>query len=174
MKNGWSILNADYCMNARRRNMTDAEFWMWFESKLVTTDSGCKEWSGCRYTQGYGVVRIAGKNVKAHRIYLEHSLGRQLGVGMYALHSCNNPPCCNLGHLREGTNQDNVDDKLRSNRQPRGETNGKAKLTITQVEEIRQNQDGLTQKQLAEQYNVQRPCIAKIQRGRTWGLNTPA
>jgi hypothetical protein len=160
-------------MNPRKRNMSDEEFWEWFESKLVTTDNGCKEWSGCRYTQGYGVVRIDGKNVKAHRIYLEHSLGRQLSPNMYALHSCNNPPCCNLEHLREGSNQDNVDDKLRSNRQPRGETNGRAKLTVEQVEEIRQNRNNLTQYQLADHYNVKRPCIAKIQRGRTWGLNTP-
>lgn len=39
-------------------------------------------------------------------------------------------------------------------------------------DEIKQNQGGLTQYQLAEIYGVKRPCIAKIQRGTTWGLNT--
>jgi len=161
-------------MSARKRNMSDTEFWEWFESKLITTNDGCKEWSGCRYSQGYGVVRIDGKNMKAHRIYLEHSLGRRLSADMYALHSCNNPPCCNLEHLREGTNQDNVDDKLRSDRQPRGETNGKAKLTLEQVTEIRDNPSGLSQYQLADLYDVKRSCIAKIQRGKTWSLNMRA
>ena len=158
-------------MNVRKRNMMDDEFWEWFESKLTTTGSGCKEWSACRFAQGYGVVRVGGKNLKAHRMSLEHALGRPLHDGMYALHSCNNPPCCNPEHLREGTNQDNVDDKLRADRQPRGETNGKAKLTLEQVADIRQNQDGLSQYQLADLYGVKRPCIAKIQRGKTWNLH---
>jgi hypothetical protein len=158
-------------MSVRKRNMTDQEFWEWFESKLVTTDSGCKEWSMCRFAQGYGVVRMEGKNMKAHRMSLEHSLGRSLHAGMFALHSCNNPPCCNPEHLREGTNQENVHDKLRADRQPRGETNGKAKLTLDQVNEIRQNPHLLSQRRLADQYGVQKACIAKIQRGKTWNLH---
>lgn len=161
-------------MNPRKRNMSGDEFWAWFETKLTTTETGCKEWSACRFKQGYGVVRVDGKNVKTHRISLENSLGRPLKEGMYALHSCNNPPCCNPDHLREGTNQENVDDKLRADRQPRGETNGKAKLTLEQVNEIRQNIDGLSQYQLADRYGVRRPCIAKIQRGKTWNLHVDA
>jgi hypothetical protein len=159
-------------MSVRKRNMTDNEFWIWFESKLTQTDNGCKEWSACRFAQGYGVVRVAGKNMKAHRLSLEHSLGRPLRDGMFALHSCNNPPCCNPEHLREGTNQENVDDKLRAGRQPRGETNGNAKLTLNQVNEIRTNPNRLSQYQLADTYGVRRPCIAKIQRGKTWNLHT--
>lgn len=161
-------------MSARKRNMTDQEFWVWFESKLMTTNTGCKEWSACRFAQGYGVVRVAGKNLKAHRLSLEHALGRPLQEGLCALHSCNNPPCCNPDHLREGTNQDNVDDKLRADRQPRGETNGKAKLTLEQVNMIRDNVDKLSQRRLADRYGVEKACIAKIQRGRTWNLHVDA
>jgi hypothetical protein len=114
---------------------------------------------------------MGGKNLKAHRLSLEHALGRPLREGMFALHSCNNPPCCNPEHLREGTNQDNVDDKLRADRQPRGETNGNAKLTLDQVNEIRQNPDAMSQRRLAEMYGVKKACIAKIQRGKTWNLH---
>lgn len=155
---------------ARRRNLSEGEFWNWFESKLTTTANGCKEWNGCRFSQGYGVVRMHGKNIKAHRLSLEHKLGRSLHEGMFALHSCNNPPCCNPDHLREGTHQENMDDKIRSNRQPRGELNGKSKLTEQQVSEIRENTQKLTQYQLADLYGVKRPCIAKIQRGKIWRL----
>jgi hypothetical protein len=158
-------------MSVRKRNMTDDEFWEWFQTNLTTTSTGCKEWSMCRFTQGYGVVRMGGKNLKAHRLSLEHALGRPLREGMFALHSCNNPPCCNPEHLREGTNQDNVDDKLRADRQPRGETNGNAKLTLDQVNEIRQNPDAMSQRRLAEIYGVKKACIAKIQRGKTWNLH---
>jgi hypothetical protein len=160
-------------MEPRKRNMTDDEFWTWFDSKLVEMPTGCMEWSMCRSVQGYGFVRMHGKNLKAHRLSLEHRLGRPISPTMAVLHSCNNPPCCNPDHLREGTNQENVNDKLRSGRQPRGETNGKAKLTRQQVEEIKANVDGLTQYQLADLYGVKRPCIAKIQRGKLWRLHAP-
>lgn len=150
--------------------MTYEELNIWFQSKLITTNTGCKEWSGCRFQQGYGVVRLHNKNVKAHRLALEFNLGRPIRMGMDVLHSCNNPPCCNPEHLREGTNQENVNDKLLSGRQPRGESNGKSKLTLEQVAEIKENSQRLTQYQLAELYNVKRPCIAKIQRGKTWRL----
>ena len=155
----------------RGRNITGEEFWNWFRNKLVTTPNGCMEWSGCRFAQGYGVVRMNGKNMKAHRISLEQHLGRPIQYGMFVLHSCNNPPCCNPEHLREGTHQENMDDKLRSGRQPRGEANGKSKLTVQQVEEIRANPNRLTQYQLADVYGVKRPCIAKIQRGKNWSLH---
>lgn len=155
----------------RARNATPEEFWEWFESKLVTTNTGCREWSGCRGVQGYGVVRMQGKNMRAHRVSFEHFLGRPIHENMMILHSCNNPPCCNPEHLREGTHQENMDDKLLSNRQPRGESNGKAKLTLEQVEEIRRNENNLTQYELADLYGVKRPCIAKIMRGKTWNLH---
>jgi len=160
-------------MNPRRRNMSESEFWEWFDAKyeqLPKTETGCIEWEGAK-SLGYGIVRRHGTNLRVHRLTLERALGRPLKDGMHALHSCNNPPCCNPEHLREGTNQENVDDKLRSDRQPRGETNGKAKLTLEQVEEIRQNSSGLSQYQLADLYGVKRPCIAKIQRGKTWNLH---
>lgn len=147
-------------MLPRRRNMTDDEFWIWFQSNLVETPTGCKEWSMCRSVQGYGFVRRHGKNLKAHRLALERHLGRPIGETLAVLHSCNNPPCCNPDHLREGTNQENVDDKLKSGRQPRGEKNGRAKLTSEQVEAIKANPDGLTQYKLADLYGVKRACIA--------------
>lgn len=155
----------------RRRGMNPDEFHQWFQSKLIATPTGCMEWSRCRFAQGYGVVRMNGKNMKAHRISLEHYLGRPIQDTMFVLHSCNNPPCCNPEHLREGSHQENMDDKLRAGRQPRGETNGKAKLTAQQVGEIRANPNSLTQYELAELYGVKRPCIAKIQRGRNWSLH---
>lgn len=158
-------------MNLRKRNMTNIEFQEWFESKLITVPGGCKEWSGCRFLNGYGVVRMNGKNMKAHRVSFELYVQRPISDNMFILHSCNNPPCCNPSHLREGTHQDNMTDKLQSGRQPRGEANAKSKLTQCQVDEIRKNPSNLTQYQLADLYGVKRPCIAKIQRGKIWRLH---
>lgn len=68
----------------------------------------------------YGKVRIGGRTVGAHRYALELHLGRPL-VG-WALHACDNPPCCNPnpGHLYEGDHDRNVVDKVTRGRQARG------------------------------------------------------
>ena len=70
-------------MAPRKRNMTNDEFREWFESRLTTTETGCKEWNGCRFLQGYGVVRMNGKNNKAHRVSLEIYLGRPIHDNMF-------------------------------------------------------------------------------------------
>jgi len=75
----------------------------------------CWEWQNSK-TQGYGDVWIDGKSWKAHRYawFLAHKTEPTLMI----LHSCDNPPCCNPQHLREGTNQDNMNDMVMRGRHP--------------------------------------------------------
>lgn len=81
----------------------------------IRTDDECWEWQKSK-TQGYGDVWIDGKIWKAHRYawFLTH----QRHTSLMILHSCDNPPCCNPKHLREGTNQDNMDDLVMRGRHP--------------------------------------------------------
>jgi hypothetical protein len=67
-------------------------------------------------------------------------------MGLFVMHSCDNPSCVNPSHLFVGTPQDNMTDKVCKGRQshvgssrnpPRGERNCKAKLTEDQVRFIR-------------------------------------
>lgn len=78
--------------------------------------------------------------MRAHRFALEHALGRPLGVGMHALHTCDNPACVRydepgtyeingvsrlrFGHLWEGTIQDNAADRTAKGHDTFGERNG--------------------------------------------------
>jgi len=89
---------------------------------------------------------------------------------MLACHYCNNPSCCNPDHLREGSLQDNMDDKVASDRQTKGETNGNSKLTVEQVIDIRNRKktETITNQQLADTYGVKKACIAKILRREKW------
>ena len=75
----------------------------------------CWPWTGPRHSAGYGLFR----RQYAHRLALESALGRPLGSGMEACHSCDNPPCCNPAHLFEGTHQDNVRDMAAKGRHRR-------------------------------------------------------
>lgn len=72
-------------------------------------DNACWPFVGHRNAKGYGKLW---KGQYAHRVALEEKLGRPLAPKMLALHDCDNPPCCNGKHLREGTNDDNMNDRV--------------------------------------------------------------
>jgi hypothetical protein len=81
--------------------------------------NGCHEWKGTRYKtrdkdgnvkpreQQYGKF---GRNGYAHRHALALKLGRPIGDGLMALHTCDNPSCVLPDHLYEGTASDNMRD----------------------------------------------------------------
>lgn len=75
--------------------------------------SDCIEWPGAKDKDGYGILKIAGRRWKVHRITWMQDNGH---TDLLILHSCDNPSCYNIEHLREGTHSDNHrerDDKRR-------------------------------------------------------------
>lgn len=85
------------------------EFWLLVE---VGEPMQCWPWTGTLTPRGYGVVsrkaRAALGERLASRISCRFAYGP--GDGMLALHSCDNPICCNPKHLRWGTKSDNYRD----------------------------------------------------------------
>lgn len=73
----------------------------------------CWDWTGPLHPTGYGSVRspAGDKSNYAHRASFFLTHGRLPAPGMYILHSCDRPCCVNPAHLREGTQQENVDDR---------------------------------------------------------------
>jgi len=162
----------------RGHNLSEEEFYQWFDDQLETLETGCKVWTRRVNEKGYGRLRKRdGKMGYANRVALERKLGRQIEAGMCALHSCDNPPCCNPDHLREGTNAENMKERQEKGRQSkgearsqlfRGEKNGSSKLTKEQVEDIIAQKGIATQNSLAEKYNTRQSTISKIQLGLRW------
>lgn len=87
----------------------------------------CWEWQGARNRQGYGIASVRGVRASSsHRIayILEHG---SIAAGMLIRHyTCDNPPCCNPSHLREGTSADNAQDRVDKNRASRGASHAAA------------------------------------------------
>ena len=80
-------------------------------SRLMTRvdkkESGCIEWCGSAQPSGYGKVKVGNRYYSAHRLIYELTVG-PIPEGMYLLHSCDNPKCCNVEHLRPGTQKENI------------------------------------------------------------------
>lgn len=156
----------------RKQGLSGEEFATWFNGQLEAREDGCRIWIHGRNRAGYGTVKLPAKKKPglAHRVALELKLGRAIGDGLCALHSCDNPPCCNPDHLTEGTHMDNVNDKVGKGRQSKlqGETHGSSKLTETQVMDILRDATMFTQQEMSDRYNVSRPTISDILRGKSW------
>lgn len=134
----------------------------------------CWEWQRTHNGLGYGELRVAGKNVYAHRLAFELA-GNVIPDGMHILHKCDNPRCINPDHLEVGTQSKNMADCHARGRsripKPRvsGERNGSAKLTEAAVAMIRDSLSaGVTQQQLADKFGVSQTLISRIKRGEIW------
>jgi len=141
-----------------------------FWSKVDTGDPlECWEWQACFFKDGYGQIRIEGKNRRAHRVAyaLEHGLN-EMEILDLVLHACDNPACCNPRHLWLGSHADNARDMDEKGRRvvTRGEACTQAKLTENDVLAIRDDQRPYPE--IAEGYGVSVPLICMVKRRKIW------
>jgi uncharacterized cupin superfamily protein len=135
-----------------------------FWSKVEKTDD-CWNWIGAKYRKGYGMLRVDGKCVAAHRMMLGFPQGQ-------VLHHCDNPSCVNPDHLYVGTRSDNMNDMYRRGRQgnrPKGEKHHSARLNWDKVAKIRRKAaQGVANTTLAVEFGVSNVMIGKIVRNHSW------
>jgi len=131
----------------------------------------CWEWTAGKLSRGYGRIKINGKEQYAHRVSWELANG-PIPDGMCVLHRCDNPSCVNPAHLFLGTQGDNVYDMHQKGRAPdlRGERNGRARISREDVHKIREMiSQGISQTNIARQYEVTKQEINNINTGVSWG-----
>ena len=136
--------------------------------RCVDKSDGCWIWTGPTY-KGYGRVWVKGKTIRAHRASWMLANG-EIPNGLLVLHKCDNASCVNPSHLYLGTHQDNMRDKVERDRcahsNRRGEKGGRAVLTEADVLRIRS--DARMNKDIANEYGVDRSTISDIKRRKTW------
>jgi len=134
----------------------------------------CWPWTGCRNEHGYGRIAIGSdkqwRSFLVPRVVLFLTTGE---VGAVAMHSCDNPPCCNPQHLAWGTQGQNLIDSYAKGRKLRGlvvgERHGMSKLRAADITEIRRRlAAGDRVGEIASAFNVHRASIANVRDGRTW------
>ena len=79
-------------------------------------NSGCLLWTGAFDRVGYGLARVGRRTVVAHRLgfFLEYDRWPKDKL----LHTCDVRACVNLAHLYEGSQADNMRDRVVRGRDP--------------------------------------------------------
>jgi hypothetical protein len=136
---------------------SDPNFWKRVDIK---GPDECWPFKGGGNYDGYCSYR--GKGAHRHACALAHG---EIPEGMRALHSCDNPQCCNPNHLRIGTQQQNMIEKFQRGRH----TDFARKLRPSQVLEIQElRRQGKTSTEIAPIYNVTPGHIRGCCNGRKW------
>lgn len=141
----------------------------WNNVAITADDNQCWNWQASTFDNGYGSVRIDGKQLRAHRVAWMFP-NYVIPDGLKVCHSCDNKLCCNPKHLFIGTSQDNSSDMVEKERSARGEKQGSAKLTESNVIAIRQEYafGNTSEPKLALKYGVSSGQIHKILKRRRW------
>lgn len=154
-------------MKPRKKIPPEVRFWRHVEK--LEGDDACWNWRAHRDDKLYGLFGVrAGKTVYAHRFSWELANG-PIPDGLWVLHKCDNPSCVRPKHLFLGTHQDNMKDQAAKGRTTRGELDGMAKLTASQVVEIRTLLDrGRKGVDLARTFSVSIATISRIKHRIRW------
>ncbi len=107
-----------------------------FKKRVAAGDPDrCWIWLGQSDRSGYGYIQIKKRRYVVTRIAYAIASGHDPG-DLGILHSCDNPSCVNPGHLRPGTQADNLNDARLRNRLPVGEARSNARLSEEKVRAI--------------------------------------
>lgn len=147
--------------------MTPEKFW---SRVKIGTREECWEWQGCLGTRGYGhgifILKEGDKPEQhAHRFAYKIHHGF-IPAGLNVLHTCDNPKCVNPFHLYAGTQQMNVDDMIKRNRNCRGSAVQGSKLQEHDVIAIRNDKRKLVD--IAKSYGITPGSVWQIKKGLKW------
>lgn len=138
----------------------------WSKVAITANDNLCWNWQATG--ERYGKFNIGKGLYNANRVayFLHYNVDpRELLV----MHSCDNPKCCNPKHLSLGATNDNSKDMVNKGRSNKGETVNTAKLTETEVIEIRKlHDDGVDKIKIYSMFKVAKTTIDCIIDRKTW------
>lgn len=126
--------------------------------------TGCWLWTAAVNKDGYGKVKVQGRDTTAHRWSWTLHNG-PVPEGLHVLHRCDVPSCVNPAHLWLGTNLENDRDKRAKRRHYILPLQRDPKVTDGQVMEMRRLRGKETTVSLAARFGIHPSQVSRIQRG---------
>lgn len=152
----------------------DLGIWRPIQNRLwnkVKKTRSCWNWTGHISERGYGRILNppTGRLIKVHRLAWALLRGKPPN-GTETRHLCGNKICVNPRHMRQGTHQENMQDRDDQGRTARGERVHTAKLTADDVRLMRRlYATGVyTKKLLAQIFGVSDVMGGATIRGEYW------
>lgn len=134
-------------------------------------EDACWLWTAVKNKDGYGNFKLNGTMVKAHRVSYTIFHG-PIPNDLSVLHSCDTPACVAPHHLWAGTPLQNAHDREAKGRghDKAGEANGRSKLTLAEVWQIRDlvKCKLFTGLQIGRMYNISNVVVSKIHLKQLW------
>lgn len=123
--------------------------------------TGCLVWKRGTHKDGYGHLRVEGKQKLAHRHAWELVNG-PIPSGMCVCHHCDNRACVNPEHMFLADHNGNMRDRRNKDRFSR-------KLSREQVVAMREKYlAGATQRALAREFRVSFQAVHLVVRNKNW------
>lgn len=141
-----------------------------FLSKIKQgSDFQCWPWIMKPDQYGYGLFRIRGTNIRAHRLSYKVFKNHDPG-DLIVCHNCDNKICCNPNHLTLADNMYNSKDMVSKGRQKKGKDHPMSKLDDNIIHHIRDMYvSGLwTYKELAWAFGLSWQMVSDIVKRRKW------
>jgi len=151
-------------------SMTAKELKRFWKHVSVAGPDECWLWTAHVNKGGYGVFWVGSLATDriAHRLSWQMKNG-EIPDGKVICHKCDVPACVNPDHLFVGTHRDNVEDKIKKGRCPKGESHCCAKLKERDVFGIRKLiAAGMPQFEIGPLFGVTPSLISAIKTRRKW------
>ena len=152
----------------------EGEAQRFFETVVLAYDGDeCLKWP-YNTVKGYGVLHQDGRGVLVSRLSCEAANGPPPTPEHHAAHLCGkgHEGCVTKRHLSWKTRAENEEDKIIHGTRVRGEKHAWAKITEADAREIIALKGKMLQRDIAEKFNISRPAVGMIHRGKNWAWLT--